>query len=252
MKNKEIKRVVKKQVRSSSCKFANKILWIGSSLIIALTIICSAVCINDVKRNSAKQKNFLLKENSKLKQDLEVAKKDTSVCKSSIPGWRKDFFEIDSAMATDNWSYFESGIFTEKMSFSMEYPSEWQLTRSGSFFKTSNKKTKVTAIPRNVINLKQGQKCFDKQSLNEFEYLDENGKKQTSLIKEERKVLGEWNVALRIQKQKILNNSFFTYLANYCLEKNNKAILLTFISDNNNDFDTELYEKILSTIKHRK
>lgn len=155
-------------------------------------------------------------------------------------GWKKYISNGKFVFSTNDWwSYsFEN----DNLSFSIEYPSDWNL--GSSVFDDSDGKKIAEFLPGLVV-LQPGQKCFDVNGN------DEIGRSE--LISQTNITIGKLQGALRIEKVLYEGGSpnwtGYWYPNIYCLSDGSKAFVMSFYEEELNSDKRGLFKKIISTLK---
>jgi len=153
--------------------------------------------------------------------------------------------DLNLTLSTDDWSSFTINEENTNNNpfYSFQYPSNW--VKETDIFLDENGK-KIAELSPGLVILKTNQKCFDKK------YDPNLGINPSPLILEKPIKVGNYEGVLRITETMYEGGSpnwnGTWYPNTYCLMNNKRAFVITFYEYQKEPIQTELYEKILSTL----
>ncbi|MFA5933698.1 MAG: hypothetical protein WC795_00530 [Candidatus Paceibacterota bacterium] len=174
---------------------------------------------------------FFLKSSSKNNQPIEI------INNNQFKEWNNFFVKNTEIFTTSDWFTYEGKNIGE---FSIALPNDWKL--EGSVF-TNNNDQKVAEFSPGLVQLKNNQSCFD------VEWSNEDG--ESEMISLNDIEIGSLKGKLLVEKAPAWEESANKYLYPYfyCLSNGHNAFVMTFYEWNLELTDTELHNKILSTLR---
>ncbi len=183
------------------------------------------------------QLELVRQENENLSEQITKLKsKDREIIDESISqtGWKKFSSDGKYVFSTENWSLYS--IKKDDFSFSIKYPSEWQL--NGSVFDDASGNKIAEFLPGLVV-LSPNQKCFD--------FDKEENRRIGELISRTSVSIGGKTGVLEINKTGTQRGVWYPNI--FCLSEGEKAFVMSFYEHELGGGNRELFEEILTTLK---
>jgi len=168
---------------------------------------------------------------------------ETNIPLDQEPGESKlyDSLRIKTIFTTSNWTSFEQTEIKDDYAYTFEYPVYW--SSNGGIFSDAGGK-KVAELSPGVVLLRANQKCFDNQG---------QGTGSSVVISKTPIKIGSYDGVLETEETifegSSPKNNAVWYPNTYCLVNKDKAFVITFYEYEKLPVNSNIYEKILSSLK---
>lgn len=252
MKDKEIRKIVKKEVKTRTQINKNPFEIVSLILGVILILVVSGTLIWTRGVNRDFENKIKELEKHVYSKDMEVKNEQSRVNKQAleITELKEQVTDLRNrpiskpevvgcSKSLSGWKEYTS----EEYGFSVSFPGEW--TISQNILYNEQEKTAVK-LPRNLITNAQQDPCFPK--LTDYE----NGDFPSKIISENDIRIGNKNGKLQIRKTIQDPGGGTWYPHTYCMGEENKRFFITLYAYDLMEYNSKLAEKIISTIEFEK